>query len=78
MQLYSYGVTVSDHLISWMKELLCNKSRSVCIDKMQSAFLSVTSDVPQRNVLAPLSFNIFINDPPKCCNFSNSSCDFYL
>ena len=58
-----YGINGS--LLSWIKDFLSDCSQSVILEGKTSRSHSVLSGVPQRTVLAPLPFLLYINDITK-------------
>ena len=62
-KLYHFGINRS--LLSWIKCFLTDRQQQVIINGEISSLTSVTSDVPQGTVLAPLLFLCYINDITK-------------
>ena len=60
---------IREPILSWLQAFLGNRSQYVVVDNMKSHATPVLSGVPQRTVLAPLLFLMYINNLPTCvCN----------
>lgn len=63
-KLECYGIHGT--LLQWFASYLTNRQQTVNINNHLSTVITVTSGVPQGANLAPLLFNIFINDVGPC------------
>ena len=59
-----YGV--SSQSLNCFGSYLCDRKQRTFIDGAQSDFCNITCGIPQRSILAPLIFTIYINDLPLC------------
>lgn len=63
-KLSAYGIT--GPLLEWLKSYLMGREFYVVVNGFQSSNYSISSGAPQGSQLAPILFNIFINDLPQC------------
>jgi len=56
---------IGGELWSWFLAYVTNRSQFVSINGYNSSLLPVESGVPQRNILGPLLFIIYMNDIPS-------------
>ena len=60
--------------LGWFRSYLSNRSRYVSVNGCNSSNLNVTCSIPQRSVIGPLLFLIYINDLSN----SSSKLSFYF
>ena len=65
-KLYAYGIR--GHIIKWFESYLYDRSQYVIYNNEYSETHPIKCGVPQRSILGPLLFNIYVND---ICNISN-------
>ena len=59
------SVRLDDNSLNWFESYLSFRQQVTSIDNTLSSFLPVSVDVPQRSILGPLLFIIYINDMPN-------------
>ena len=72
-------IEFSNHTIGWFKSYLSNRLFRVNLENFFSDPSNVTYEVPQRSILRPLLFLIYINDMPQDVKsnlflYANDSC----
>ena len=58
-------------LVTFLNSYLKDRKQNVRINNIFSAFQSILSSVPQRSILGPILFNIFLNDLFPCIKKSD-------
>ena len=56
------GYGISGNILEWIKNFLSERKQKVVLNGSNSKWTDVTSGIPQRSVLGPILFTIYIND----------------
>ena len=71
-----YGINGT--CLEWFKSYLSNRKQCIVYDvynnTKKSAYLDILCGVPQRSILGPLLFLIYVNELYKCSEKLNQSC----
>ena len=65
-----YGITGTE--LNWFKSYLHNRKQSCSIDGELFLPRMISCGIPQRSILGPLLFIIYINHLPYCLNYSKA------
>ena len=55
---------IQGDILKWVRSFLRGRSQCVNVDGVYSSWKEVISEIPQRSVIGPILFVIFINDMP--------------
>ena len=64
-KLASYGIRGEVGLLRWVESFLNDRRQRVVVNGKSSEWTNETSGIPQRSVLVPILFVIYINDMPN-------------
>ena len=53
-------------IVDWVEQFLSNRLLRVIVNDSMSDWLQYTSGIPQRSILGPILFLIYVNDLPQC------------
>ena len=63
---------IGGSLLAWFRSYLSGRRHRAVIDNVSSDFIPVTSGVPQKSILGPLLFLLFINGMPNAISKETS------
>lgn len=70
-KLKAFGIC--ENSLLWFKSYLCNRKQCVGWNGILSKSQNITIGIPQGSILGPLFFILYVNDYPKCLNYSHAT-----